>query len=323
MDEITGIPKEPAGEPMGEAVSRVDQLIDHLERVKPLYASSVRQARAQNKPAFDRLGAQLCAWAVQTIGDAYLDEMVKGYIAFVSEVNRSQARYQRRGHYRYSSFAEVFREVYDNPEFMGDYHWGVYTTTFAWAHHLALHGFFESEFLSRLPTNESQTFLDLGSGSGVWSFLSATALPVLRTTGVDISKTSVEIAQDMARKISLDERCRFIAGDALKYQGDTPFDAGVSCFLLEHLETPSALLNNLASQIRPHGYAFVTGALTAAEIDHIFEFRRESEVIAMAEEAGFRVIASMSLGPENYPTRAKFLPRSMAMVLQRRAGEWW
>ena len=27
MDEITGIPKGPAGEPMGEAVSRVDQLI--------------------------------------------------------------------------------------------------------------------------------------------------------------------------------------------------------------------------------------------------------------------------------------------------------
>ncbi len=59
------------------------------------------------------------------------------------------------------------------------------------------------------------------------------------------------------------------------------------------------------------------------EVDHIYEFRRESEVTAMAEDAGFRVVAMLSSAPGTIPQTSYFLPRSLGLVLQRRAHDIW
>jgi 2-polyprenyl-3-methyl-5-hydroxy-6-metoxy-1,4-benzoquinol methylase len=48
-----------------------------------------------------------------------------------------------------------------------------------------------------------------------------------------------------------------------------PFDACVSCYVLEHLEMPEFLFENLNKNIKPGGYTFLTAALTTVEIDHI------------------------------------------------------
>ena len=98
---------------------------------------------------------------------------------------------------------------------------------------------------------------------------------------------------------------------------------------MEHLEKPQLLLQNMASNLFPREYAFIIAALTAAEIDHIYEFRRESEVISMAEEAGFRVISMYSSAPSPRVLQAfnanshRFLPRSLALVLQKRKNDIW
>jgi hypothetical protein len=97
---------------------------------------------------------------------------------------------------------------------------------------------------------------------------------------------------------------------------------GVICsFLVEHLEQPSQLFAVVEHLLKPHGFAFVTGALTAAQVDHIFEFRRESELIRMCEDNGLRVLASLSAGPKRTFRKAQFLPRSMAMLLQKRIND--
>jgi hypothetical protein len=64
-------------------------------------------------------------------------------------------------------------------------------------------------------------------------------------------------------------------------------------------------------------------ALTAAEVDHIFEFSRESELVAMAEKCGFRVVSMLSESPKAHPRTSYFLPRSMALVLRKRGNPIW
>jgi hypothetical protein len=65
------------------------------------------------------------------------------------------------------------------------------------------------------------------------------------------------------------------------------------------------------------GRAFVTGALTAAQIDHIYEFRHESELVQMAELTGLRVLQTCSTNPRRTLPRARFVPRSMALLLEK------
>ena len=299
---------------------------DFLEALRtafPMLARHVCGSAAKRPELFDGLAAPMLSWARGLLGARYPDALLDGYCEFVGEVNRAQVEYEQRGHYEHRSYDEVFSSTYDSADFMDTYHWGVYVTTFAWEHHLLLYRFFRDCYLPLLPAQAGATLLDLGAGSGIWHMLTLGALPGLSATAVDISETSVELSSKMAGVAGLSGRIRHVCADALDIRLDAPADCGISCFLMEHLEQPRRLLQNLAGNLAPHACAFVTCALTAAEIDHIYEFTSECQPMRMAEEAGFRVVGSWSASPATHPAACRFLPRSLALILQKRRGEIW
>ncbi|HIL26927.1 MAG TPA: methyltransferase domain-containing protein [Nitrospinaceae bacterium] len=157
----------------------------------------------------------------------------------------------------------------------------------------------------------------------MWSFLTTHFLPQWTSQGIDISKKSVELSTTMAKSSGLESKVKFREFDALAFKGTEKYDAAISCFLMEHLEEPQRLLQNMASNLEARGYAFITAALTAAEVDHIYEFRRESEIVSMAEEVGFRVVSMHSSAPLCHPDSQKFLPRALGLVLQKRKNDIW
>ena len=264
----------------------------------------------------------LLPWAEIQLGSDFADVLIEGYCEFTVDVNRSQLRYEKDGHYAHQSYKEVYETAYASHDFMKYYHWGVYTTTFAWTHHLRIYQMYRDQFLSRIRGLAAPgRLLDLGAGSGVWHLLASRQLPGWEMTAVDISETSVRIAREMSGKLRPGSAIHWVCGDALTHQLAEPADAGISCFLMEHLETPSGLLENLSRNLKPKAFAFVTLALTAAEYDHIYEFKRESEPIAMAESAGFRVIETFSSAPDFVHAKKSYLPRSMAMLLQKRRND--
>lgn len=302
-------------------MSRTDIFIKHFESFRPLYAKSIRKNHAANSKAFEDLAEDMLHWAEILLGEDYLNILASGYIHFVNDVNRSQHQYEKDRKYKSKSYAEVYAGVYDNAAYMENYHWGVFTTTFAWEHHLKLYKYFVEHFVDQL--GESGELLDLGSGSGIWSLLLLRNKMGWRSTGIDISEYSVNTASQLSSAAGLSTKAGFIVEDALKYKLGKKADAVISCFLLEHLEEPEKLFVNAAENLTGGGYAFVTAALTAAEIDHIFEFKRESELVSLAESSGFRVVSMLSESPKTHPRDNYFLPRSMAMVLRKKANAIW
>lgn len=301
------------------------EFLTKFEDRNPIFAKEVRRTFESNQVLYSELAEPMLKWAEVALGPDYINIMIDGYCEFVVDVNRSQARYEQSGHYQYSSYQEVYEATYNQPEFMNLYHWGVYTTTFVWLHHLELYRLYRDDFLKKLLPGENAqlSLLDLGCGSGIWHFLAHHLIDSINTTAIDISETSVALTKKMAATVFADKSTQYAVADAITWKTDSLFDAGVSCFLLEHLEDPLGLLKNLANAIKPGGLAFVTCALTAAEIDHIYEFKRESEVISLVEEAGFRVIKIHSSSPATAPAGRQYLPRSMALVLQRRHNDIW
>ncbi len=302
----------------------VSDFVEEFQKTKPIFARELSRAYETEKRLFEELAEPMLSWAAKSLGKEYREKLITGYCKFVVDVNRSQMRYEKTKRYEFSSYEEVYKMTYDAPEFMDLYHWGVYTTTFAWLHHLELYRFFRDQFLERhLSKNPEGRLIDLGTGSGVWTFLTLNRFASWSATAIDISEPSLSLTQSMSRTAAPDSSVTFEVGDALQFRDDSPFDAGVSCFLLEHLEHPGQLLVNLAANLKPRAYAFVTGALTAAEIDHIFEFKRESELVRLAEDAGFRVIQTYSSSPYLSNTGVHYLPRSMALIMQKRENEIW
>ena len=299
-----------------------DDFLDGVEREFPAFAPALHAARDSHPDLYRELGDRLLAFSHAALGEETLATLVEGYGEFCTEVGRSQVMYEMRGSYEHASFDEVRKVTYDDDGFMATYNWGVFTTNFAWLHHLQVYGFLRDRFLTRIPA-ESKRLIDLGAGTGMWSLLTLEAHPQLTGTLVDISGAAVQLSRRLFDAAELTERVRNRQGDALSYRDEEVADAGLSFFLLEHLETPGKLLENLAENLHPGAPAFVVGGLTAAEVDHIYEFRRESELVQLAEDAGFRVLETFSAAPRMASKKARFLPRSMAMILERRRGEFW
>jgi hypothetical protein len=290
----------------------------------PAFLSELERTKSAEPKTFARLSGMMLPWAEAALGAGWAEQLVVGYCEFVLDVNRAQLQYEKSGVYENKSFADVYQKTYSNPKFMELYHWGVYTTTFVWLHHLRIVQFFEREFLPLVALgSDSKTMVDLGAGSGIWHLLALHQLDNWTAKAVDISAPSIERSQQMANMTVLRTRVDHVVADAMTWTPGTPAGAGISCFLLEHLEDPERLLKGLAACLEVGAHAFVTCAITAAEIDHIYEFKSESEVVRMCEGAGFRVKKTLSSEPSTISTNRKYLPRSMALVLQKRRNEVW
>ena len=303
-------------------MTNCEKFLDHFSQHCQIYFPAIKNTQRNNQSSFEELTRIMLNWAENHIGENWQKVLADGYLHFLMDVNRSQVEYERRGNYLNKSYSDVFNRVYNNSEFMELYHWGVFVRTFAWEHHIKIYDLYRNSFLPYLNP-EGGCLLDLGSGSGIWSFLTTYFSPQWISQGIDISEKSVELSTKMALSSGLNTKVTFKTYDALKYKGNKKYNAAISCFLMEHLEKPQLLLQNMASNLETKSYAFITAALTAAEIDHISEFHRESEIVLMAEEAGFRVISMYSAAPPSHPDSYRFLPRSLALILQKRKNDIW
>lgn len=301
----------------------VDQLFACVEQHQPRSLPGLTESRQQAPEAFDRIAGTYLSWCVAARGESAIAEAVEAFARFSSDVNLAQGRYELTGHYENKSFEECRLSVYDDASTMSGYLWGVYLSNFVWAHHLDLMLFFEQRFLSKL-TPDCQ-LVEVAPGHGGWGLWALNRLVDARLQGYDVSETSMKIAGSLAAAAGLGARARYEQRDAMHLcQLPSPqAQACICCFLVEHLEQPAGLLASMAHVLQPGGLAFFTGALTAAQVDHIYEFRRESELVALAEQAGFRVLETRSVAPGRLLRGAKFLPRSMALVLQKKTHEHW
>ena len=303
-------------------MTNCEKFLDYFSQHCQVYFPAIKNTYLNNRSSFEELALVMLSWAEDQLGENWEKVLANGYLSYIMDVNRSQIEYERRGNYLNKKYSDVFDRVYNNSEFMSMYHWGVFVSTFAWHHHIKIYDLYRSSFLSRL-NQKGGHILDLGSGSGIWSFLTTHFSPQWTSQGIDISEKSIELSTAMAMRSGFNNKVNFKVCDALKYTGNKKYNAAISCFLMEHLEEPKLLLQNMALNLETKAYAFITAALTAAEVDHISEFRRESEIVLMAEQAGFRVISMESSAPPSHLDSYKFLPRSLALILQKRKNDIW
>jgi ubiquinone/menaquinone biosynthesis C-methylase UbiE len=299
----------------------LELMLGYLRERHPRSARGVDEARAVSPDRFDAICTMLLDWLVGARGEAGIPMAVDAFVQFSTDVNLAQARYEADGHYENKSFADVYREHYSQNDTMSEYLWGIYLTNILWAHHTEISLFYRDWFLRRL--SESANLVEIAPGHGAWGVWALSVLPKARLQGFDISPSSLQIATSVCTAAGYIDRASYTERNALDLavMPANVADGVVCSFLVEHLEEPSQLFAVIQHLLKPGGYAFVTGALTAAQVDHIYEFRRESELVDLCEDHGLRVLATLSAGPKRTLPKARFLPRSMALIVQKRVGD--
>lgn len=299
----------------------LDRLFDYIRNRHPRSLRGIQEAEAGAPESFPEIAEMFLRWLVAVRGEDGIAACADAFVRFTTDVNIAQFRYEAAGHYEKKSFAEVYANHYSQDQTMVDYVWGGYLTNFLWAHHVDLSVFYRDYFLSRLSASAS--LVEIASGHGGWGVWALSVLPEAHLRGFDISSSAIKIATSLSRAAGVGDRAVYEIGNALDLIEDPTVlaDGAICCFLLEHLESPGQLLETVRQLLKTSGIAFLTGALTAAQVDHLHEYRHESELVCSCEEHGFRVLASLSLGPKRTLQNARFLPRAMGLIVQKRMND--
>lgn len=288
---------------------------EQLNKQFPIMMRSVEEARAIKPQLVDHYFEECLNWLVKIYGKEVIVNIVEGYALFTMEVNKSQVGYERRGKYEFSTFAEVNTHIYQHMEYMHNYYWGIFAILFCWSHYVEMMDFYLSRFISKLTAGN---LIEVAPGHGAWGIIAVNSCAGLNLEGFDISPASLALAPKMALGAGLDTRCVYKVEDATKLShSGKQYDAAICTFMLEHIENPGQFLIDFAISLKPNALAFVTLALTAAEPDHIYEFKKESEAILFAENAGFELLESRIARPSRQLAKAKFIPRVQAMILKK------
>jgi ubiquinone/menaquinone biosynthesis C-methylase UbiE len=303
--------------------SLVESLFADIAERHPRNRKGIEEAREIDPERFDATAERYLGWLRDARGEGWLARSVDAYAQFSGDVVMAQARYEASGAYAHDSFEKAHDEVYSQRDVMDDYLWGVYLTNFLWAHHMEIMRFFQERFVA--PLADDAKLVEIAPGHGGWGVYALHARPGATLQGFDISPSSIAIASSIAGAAGVADRASYQRRNALDLASmpEACADGLICSFLVEHLEEPDRLFAVIGKLLRPGGTAFVTGVLTAAQIDHIYEFRRESELVLLAEKNGMRVRETLSVSPKRILPRAKFLPRSMAMALTKCANGFW
>jgi len=224
------------------------------------------------------------------------DHGIDCHLKLCSAMKQERADFLRSGRYANSSFAEVEKHVYANPEIMEYHMYGLVFSQFFWKDQYARLEFFCNGLPQYRPQIDS--YLELGGGHAVYI---SSATDILRPDThfelIDISATSMELARGMSPQ----DRIQYHLCNVFDFPADRRYDFVVAGEILEHLEEPRKLLARIREMLTPQGRAFITTPVNAPTVDHIYLFNHVSEIREMFHSEGFVIESEATRYAEDMP----------------------
>ena len=229
------------------------------------------------------------------------------YLQFLADVNYESVQFLRTGEYSSKSFDEVNKRVYSNPLVMEYYLHALLLRQFLLPQNYNILLFFNKVICQN--SDRICRYLEVGGGHGL--FVSE-AINVIGSKAkfdlVDISQSAIDVAKMMIS----DENISFILSDISAYKPSLKYDFITMGEVLEHVENPVNLLQNLHSLLNLGGKLFITTITNAPAIDHIYLFRNADEIREVITSAGFTIEDELCIYSEDMPAvRAEKLKVSM------------
>jgi SAM-dependent methyltransferase len=293
-------------------------LVDEFEALLKRLSAPLSGIIQQNKTEFgEAWGAEFeSVLKIAIQATASMDSLVTSYIHFTLHILMSQKRYELSGVYENTSYEEVKKQYYDNPEFVTDeYMPGLMLSHYLWPHHYRLLRFFQLDILDNVATQNARTFCEVGLGTALYSLKTLQKLPHIHGTGYDISAPALAYGQQTIHHASASERFTAVLKDIFD-EASVSYDFLICQEVLEHLEDPLAFTQQMARMIRPGGFAYITAALTAGQFDHIYLFDKPQEVYDLLQAAGLEPLMSRMDGARTY-NDIHYRPRVAAFYCQR------
>lgn len=214
-----------------------------------------------------------------------IDFGINCYLHMISDMLEERLKFIREGNYSNSSFDDVEKRIYGNPEIMIYHMHGLVLAQFLWFDQYERLLFF-SENLKKYHNN-IQKYLEIGGGHGLYINKAISIIPETNQFDlVDISKSSL----DLAKGIVNNDRINYYLRNIFDFSDVEKYDFITVGEVLEHVEDPLSLLRKIANLLTENGICYITTPINAPMIDHIYLFKDEFEIRNLLNKANFEII---------------------------------
>ena len=212
-------------------------------------------------------------------------------VLFSLEFLELQVKLVKSGKYLYSTFEDVNKYVYNNPERKLTGPWYMMALFFSqifWVTHYNVNMF----FLENVCNNNKKTgeILEIPAGTGIFISNFLIRNKEWHGTAIDISESAIEFAKRTINTFCLSsERIDLIKENFFNHSIKSNYDIILCGEFLEHLEDPLKALKKLHYLVKDDGQVFLTVAVYASMIDHIYLYSNAQSVRDQINDARFEI----------------------------------
>ncbi len=275
--------------------SYLDKILDYIGDKNPMHYKKLKKNAYRNDTQYlERTEAFFKNYEeLLTKENKDLPYALDCYLHMCSDMMYEQIRFAETGVYTSTSFDEVNKRVYGNPEVMSYYMHGLLVSEYLWEHHYNVLQFFFNNIAKY--TDGVKSILEIGGGHGLFTNEIIKQMSAGYTyTMVDISETSIDMSKAFVKGGNVD----YILMDVYQYESDKKFDFLIVGEVLEHLEDPLGLMKKLHSLTADNVTAFLTVPCNSPTIDHIYLFKNPEEIIKLYNDAGWEVVLDLVASSE-------------------------
>lgn len=289
---------------------------NYLESNCFFYSNVLKQIR-QLSPNYE-FGEELCEKALALCSGDYelYYKNLHSLIYLSLEFLELQIELEKKGKYRHSTFAEVEKNEYNNQDrkLSGPWYiWALYFSQFFWVVHNNIFTFFLDNFVKSAP--EAGIVLEVPVGTGLFFTYFLKNKTKWSGVGVDIANLPINFTKDVLNIYAIaTDRVELIQQDVNKYQTGQVFDRIMCGEFLEHVEDPVSILIKIRNLLKDNGEVFITAAVWAANIDHIYLYRNADEVRQHLNRAGFDIKKEIIVPVFKGPVSSKSVPFVYAAI---------
>jgi len=282
--------KTPTTDALAQHSPSIARIVAGVSEQWAEHATFIERRFANDDPAFLSHCESLADDILQLTGEN-LAEYCADYRWMCDEFVKEEIFFRRNKRYRLSTLREAQESVYDNPEFMKRYMFGLLISQILWRNHASVFDSYLVDFLG--PQKQTFRHLEVGPGHGLFLHHAANHPLCEAAHGWDISDTSLGTTEHALSALKSDHKVKLERRDiAQDDTHDHEFDTVVASELLEHVEQPESVLDGLIRVMRPGGQIFINVPVNSPAPDHIYLWTSPGDVIAMIENAGLEVIRS-------------------------------
>jgi 2-polyprenyl-3-methyl-5-hydroxy-6-metoxy-1,4-benzoquinol methylase len=223
-----------------------------------------------------------------------LDFGVNCYLHMCADMIDERIKFIKNGKYSSTSFDEVEKRVYGNPEIMIYHMHGLVLAQFLWFDQYYRIDFF-CKNLYKYASN-AKNYLEIGGGHGLYMNEALVLLPNVKQFDlVDISESSI----DLAKGIINDEKVNYYLKNIFDFPDNEAYDFVTMGEVLEHVEDPLALLSKISKLTGKAGICYITTPINSPMIDHIYLFSNEEELRELFNLAGLEILEEKTVISEH------------------------